>query len=130
MDKSKKVDKKIPAILKMKCPRCYEGNLFETSTWSFQKPFEMNKKCPTCEQNFFPEPGFYFGAMFISYVLWGWVSVIFGGTCIIFLEMSVNQTTLILILFSALFFIWLFRISRTIWIHIAIKRRKNAPVKG
>jgi len=35
------------------------------------------------------------------------------------LDMSVNQATLALILFSATFFVWLFRISRSIWIHIA-----------
>lgn len=117
--------KKITAILKMKCPNCHEGDLFETGTWSFQRPFDMPKECPNCQLNYFPEPGFYWGAMFISYIFWGWVSVIFGGTCIIFLGMSVNQATLALILFSATFFVWLYRISRSIWIHIAPGRRSK-----
>jgi hypothetical protein len=29
----------------------------------------MNKICPVCEANFEPEPGFYFGAMFVSYAI-------------------------------------------------------------
>lgn len=109
----------------MKCPNCYEGNLFETDTWSFDKPFDMPKECPNCQLNYFPEPGFYWGAMFISYIFWGWVSVLFGGTCIILLGWSVNQATLALIFFSATFFVWLFRISRSIWIHIAVKKKKD-----
>ncbi|MEM6320210.1 MAG: DUF983 domain-containing protein [Bacteroidota bacterium] len=117
--------KKLPAVLKMKCPQCHEGDLFETSTWSFQKPFDMHKNCPNCQLDFFPEPGFYWGAMFISYIFWGWVSVFIGGACIMLLGMSVNQATLILIGFSAVFFIWLFRISRSIWIHIAVRRRNK-----
>jgi len=125
MKMDKKNMKKLPAILKMKCPSCHEGDLFETPTWSFQKPFDMPKECPNCKLNYFPEPGFYWGAMFISYIFWGWVSVFFGGTCIILLGMTVNQATIALILFSATFFVWLFRISRSIWIHIAPGRPKK-----
>lgn len=113
------------SIVQMKCPHCHKGNLFETPTWSFQKPFEMPKACPNCQLNFFPEPGFYWGAMFISYIFWGFISVFFGGACIILLGMSVNQATLGLIILSAIFFVWLFRISRSIWIHIATGKSKK-----
>lgn len=117
--------KKLPAILKMKCPNCHKGNLFETDTWSFQKPFDMYKACPNCKLDYFPEPGFYYGAMFISYIFWGWVCVFFGGSLILLGGFSVNQATLILVLFSAIFFVWIFRISRAIWIYIAPGRPKK-----
>lgn len=111
--------KKISSILSMKCPNCKKGDLFETGLWSFQKPFEMHKECPNCQLDYFPEPGFYYGAMFISYIMWGWVCVFIGGGAMLGLGWSVNQATIALILFSATFFIWLFRMSRSIWIHIA-----------
>jgi len=117
------------AIFKMKCPNCRKGDLFETPTWSFQKSFDMPPRCPVCQLNYFPEPGFYWGAMFVSYIIWGWMSVIFGGAGIIFLGLSVNQATGILILVSAIFFVWLFRISRSVWIHIAPGRSKPNKVK-
>ncbi len=117
--------KKLKAIINMKCPRCHEGDLFGTATWSFQRPFDMPKRCSICKQDYWPEPGFYYGAMFISYIFWGWVCVLFGVIFIMGLGMSVNQAALVLVLFSVIFFVWLFRISRSIWIHIAIKHRPD-----
>lgn len=40
-----------------------EGTLFST------KFMKMNEKCFCCGQSFMPEPGYYFGAMFVSYGL-------------------------------------------------------------
>ena len=111
---------KLYSILKMKCPRCHEGNLFHTGTWSFSDITGMPDRCPNCQQNFMPEPGFYYGAMFVSYIFWGFFCIIFGGTCIIGFGLSVNQTTLILIGISAIFFVWLFRVSRAIWFNAVV----------
>lgn len=55
------------AILKGKCPRCREGKIFKHSPFNYLKFYDMNKNCPNCGQTFHPEPGFYFGAMYISY---------------------------------------------------------------
>ncbi|MEL6718022.1 MAG: DUF983 domain-containing protein, partial [Bacteroidota bacterium] len=57
------------SLFKLKCPRCHEADLFETGSFSFQKPFEMHERCPNCNFNNFPEPGFYYGAMFMSYII-------------------------------------------------------------
>lgn len=111
---------KLYSILNLKCPRCHEGDLFHTSTWSFQDITGMPDRCPNCNQNYMPEPGFYYGAMFVSYVIWGFFCVIFGGVSIIYFGLSVNQTTLLLIAISAIFFIWLFRISRAIWFNAVV----------
>jgi hypothetical protein len=124
-NKNQQKRSKLSAILNFKCPDCHEGDLFETGTWSYNKPFDMPQECPNCKLNFFPEPGFYWGAMFISYIFWGWVCVIIGGIGIILFGLSVNQATLVLLLFSATFFIWLFRISRSIWLHIASRKPKS-----
>lgn len=111
---------KLYSILNLKCPRCHEGDLFYTSTWSFQDITGMPERCPVCGQNYMPEPGFYYGAMFISYIFWGFFCVIFGGTAIMVFGLSVNVTTLILMGISAIFFVWLFRISRAIWFNTVV----------
>ena len=59
------------SIFNLKCPKCHEEDLFEKPTFSFQKPFDMREECTHCRQDFFPEPGFYYGAMFISYIFMG-----------------------------------------------------------
>ncbi|MFY0654132.1 MAG: DUF983 domain-containing protein [Cyclobacteriaceae bacterium] len=38
----------------------------------------MHKNCTVCNQNFEPEPGFYYGAMIISYVVCVAVSIASG----------------------------------------------------
>ncbi len=106
---------KLFSILNLKCPRCHEGDLFHTSTWSFQDIAGMPDRCPNCGLNYMPEPGFYYGAMFVSYIFWGFFCVIFGGTFIIALEWTVNQAMILLVVISAIFFVWLFRMSRAVW---------------
>jgi len=58
---------KVTALLQGKCPRCRKGNVFThhvSKILSFQK---MNKSCPVCGVLLEPEPGFYQGAMYVSY---------------------------------------------------------------
>lgn len=111
------------SIVEMKCPRCREGNLFETGVFSFQKPFDMPAHCPVCQQDYMPEPGFYFGAMFISYIMWGFFSLGLCLTLVFAMDWSVNAAFTLLLFISAIFFVWLYRISRSIWIHLNIKHK-------
>ena len=74
MTKAKKGNK-VYTTFAFKCPKCAKGDLYPTGTFSFSKPFDMNDNCDHCEQKFFPEPGFYYGAMFISYIFTGWFSI-------------------------------------------------------
>ena len=106
---------KLFSILNLKCPRCHEGDLFHTGTWSFQDIAGMPDRCPNCNLNYMPEPGFYYGAMFVSYIFWGFFCVFFGGIFIIVLDWTVNQAMILLIVISAIFFVWLFRTSRAVW---------------
>ncbi len=108
-------------MLNMKCPRCRQGDLFETATFSFQKPFEMPDKCDSCGQKYMPEVGFYYGAMFISYILWGWTSLIIALLLVFAFDWSVTGAMLVVIAISTVFFVWLFRIARSIWIHFMVK---------
>jgi len=109
------------SIWNMKCPRCREGDLFHTATFSFQQPFEMHEQCPKCSQKYELEPGFYFGAMFISYGIWGWFSILLCFSLIYLFDWSVNGAFALLIFLSVVFFVGIFRIARSIWIHINVK---------
>lgn len=55
------------AVLKGKCPRCRKGDIFPHPPFNYLKFYKMHENCPECGQTFHPEPGFYFGAMYISY---------------------------------------------------------------
>ncbi len=109
------------SIFNMKCPKCHEGDLFETGSFSFKKSFDMPEKCPHCGQKYFLGPGFYYGAMFISYGITGWFSLFFVGFLMLILGIH-WQTAFVFLLFTmAILFVWFFRISRAIWINFNVK---------
>ena len=110
----------------MKCPRCHEGDLFKTKTFSFKKPFEMPKECPVCHQNYLPEPGFYYGSMFISYIMMGFFCLAFVFVLYMMLGFSELTIYVSLITVLAILFIWIFRVSRSIWITVNVKYDPNA----
>jgi uncharacterized protein (DUF983 family) len=47
-------------MLRQRCPDCCRGRVFRTF-------FEIHEDCPVCGLSFRPEPGFYLGAMYLSY---------------------------------------------------------------
>jgi len=116
------------SILNNKCPRCHEGNFFVTSNhYNLKKFGGLNDKCPVCNEDFRREPGYYYGATYVSYAL----TVSFGIglyllLCVVF---SVEVVPFIITL-SVLLFLLLpitYRFSRIIWIHMFVKYK--APNK-
>lgn len=57
------------ALFLGKCPRCHKGDIFKHRLMKISGFWKMHNQCPYCEVTFEPEPGFYFGAMFVSYAL-------------------------------------------------------------
>jgi len=111
---------KIKAIWNYKCPRCHQGDLFE-KPYIITNSFKMPKSCDVCNQAYEPEPGFYFGAMFISYIITGFLFLILAALSLLVFNLSVNQTTFLVLAVGAIFFIFFFRISRVLWIHFIVK---------
>ena len=57
----------ISALWQGKCPRCRKGKVFTYPLRRITRFSVMNPTCSHCNASFEPEPGFYFGAMFVSY---------------------------------------------------------------
>jgi uncharacterized protein (DUF983 family) len=55
------------ALLQGKCPRCRTGNIFKHQASNLFRFNQMNDHCPQCGVRLEPEPGFYQGAMYVSY---------------------------------------------------------------
>lgn len=106
-------------ILKKKCPRCQRSDLFNLPL-DFSDPLAMPKNCKVCKQKLEPEPGFYYGAMFISYIFTSFVILAIAGLCIIGFGWGVYGTFALIIFLCIISFLWVVRISRSIWIHIVV----------
>ncbi|MCI4671300.1 MAG: DUF983 domain-containing protein [Bacteroidia bacterium] len=58
------------AMVGLRCPRCRRGKLFTSANpFNFKKITDMPHSCPVCGQDYSIEPGFYFGATYVSYAL-------------------------------------------------------------
>ncbi len=57
------------AILHAKCPQCRNGNMFKHNWWQVGKFIKFYQHCPNCNLRFDREPGFFHGAMYISYAM-------------------------------------------------------------
>lgn len=95
----------------------------------------MNSKCAHCGEDFGREPGYYFGAAYVSYgltiALWvavfvafttfdaiGLMSFSFFDDAVLYLVIGV---ALLLILMPVIY-----RLSRSMWIHMFVKYRADA----
>ena len=114
---------KLKAIGKLKCPACYEGYLFASKSKFVKWNFDMNKKCPSCGEDLEREPGFYYGAMFISYIISGLFSLIFVGTAILVFHVQWEWAIVLLGLVLIISFSYLFKLSRTVWIHLILCKK-------
>lgn len=81
----------------------------------------MPEKCPHCEQEYMPEPGFYYGAMFISYIFMGWFCLLFAMFFHWVLDWSMAASFGLLIAVCVVFFVFIFRMARSVWINIVVK---------
>jgi uncharacterized protein (DUF983 family) len=57
----------LTALVEGRCPRCREGKMFSYPAYNLLRFNAMNEECPHCGVRLQPEPGFYQGAMYVSY---------------------------------------------------------------
>lgn len=93
--------------------------------FKLSRPLELNKTCSVCGQKMEPEVGFYYGAMFISYVFIAFISLGMVGALVFLFKVSVDTAFIILISFLAVIFIWNIRFARSLWAHLTIKFDKT-----
>ena len=110
----------ISRIFNYKCPRCGQGDIY-TKPFNFKEPLNMPEKCEVCSLPMLPEPGYYYGAMFLSYIVTGWLYLGVIAFCMFVLKFSVEKSFLVLIILVALTYFKTARLSRALWLNIMVK---------
>ena len=110
---------RLSAVFNGRCPRCRDGNIFKTSVFTFNNFTKMNPRCPYCNLDYEVEPGFFYGALYISYIFS--VGIFAAVTIILFVffddpESKVYITTVIVL--SIIFYPFNYRFSRIIYLHL------------
>lgn len=102
------------------CPRCFEGKVFSGV-------FSMHKDCPHCGLHYEREPGYFLGAMSLSYAM-GFIVIL-----PIFLTLLLKDAPMAWVIGAPAAVIIsiapiTFRLSRLIWLHFDF--RVHPPANG
>ncbi|MEO5645207.1 MAG: DUF983 domain-containing protein [Bacteroidia bacterium] len=112
---------KLYSIIRSKCPRCQEGNLFiAKNPYNLKKFIDMPDKCAVCGQEFKIEPGFYSGALWVSFPILVVIAIPLSFYLIFNTRLSVGLDFLIIgtVIFGLQPIIM--RLSRAIWINVFV----------
>jgi uncharacterized protein (DUF983 family) len=111
---------KLYSIVSGTCPRCHQGELFiNKNPYKIEDWDKMHADCPVCKLHFEREPGFFQGAMYVSYAFGVALSI---AIVIINLLIGFNplyyiiSNTISLIALAPLLFRW----SRALYLNIFV----------
>jgi len=102
--------RRLLAIITLRCPRCLAGKMWHG-------PLTMNQECPVCGLVFEREPGYYTGAMVVSYA----IAVPTFGLIVIALLLAGVEAVVALLVGGAFYLFlapFIFRYSRVVWLHL------------
>ena len=119
---------KLYSISTMTCPQCQESHMMVGNPYRFSTMGEVKNKCEVCGLNLKPEPGFYYGAMYVSYGLGVAIFVSIWASCTWFFD-NVGVWTQISLILIALIGLgpYLYALSKVIWANIFFSYKANAP---
>lgn len=107
-------------IWQYKCPRCRVGNIF-TKPFNITDPLSMPEACPECGQSTEPEVGFYYGAMFLSYMIGIWFLLIPALILVLYYKWSAGAATAVAVGIEILIYMRLLRVARSVWLFMNVK---------
>lgn len=102
----------LSSIARQRCPKCHEGR-------PFRSLLTMHRACPVCGHVFEREPGYFVGAMYVSYALAIPVYLVVSEVLELLLRgwsdwVILGLAACLLVPFAPI----LFRYSRVIWMHL------------
>jgi uncharacterized protein (DUF983 family) len=110
------------SLISLRCPRCREGNMFPAGTLYSSRFADMHKNCPCCGLDLEQEPGYYYGAMYVSF---GFNVGIFLVSLFILSQFVAEITVPMMVGVVVAVVVGLlpviFRLSRAIWINIFVR---------
>jgi hypothetical protein len=102
--------RRLRAILGQRCPRCLDGRIWRAF-------LSMNVACPVCGLVFEREPGYFTGAMVVSYVL---AIPVLGAIVIGLMTLGGLDAVPALVIGDVAYLAlvpFIFRYSRVLWLH-------------
>ena len=105
-------------IVTEKCLHCGEGKIFHKKSKLFELP-KMKEECDVCKYRYEREPGYFLGAMYISYGLAVFQGIATFLICYFFFK-NLSTLAMVLSIIGVIFIFSMrnFRISRVVYMYI------------
>lgn len=105
----------------MKCPQCLEGDFFVSTPYDLRNAGKTPNNCPKCDLDFRKEPGYYFGALYVSYGLGvGLFATIYLSFVLFTDDFSVWWPISLIALSSIVFGPYMYALSKIMWINMFV----------
>lgn len=114
-----------------KCPRCHKGKVFvNNNPYSLKKPFDMKDSCSECNLKYEREPGFFYGALYVSYALMAGIFIIWFLTDLLWIHMDAVPLAILVVSTMLVMFPLVFRSARIIWLNFFVRFDKTYSNKN
>jgi len=110
------------------CPRCRSSKIFD-EPFDFGAPLAMPKRCAHCNQKTEPEVGFYFGAMFLSYIGSSFFLLAPTLLLVFYFKWEVMPAIAFAIFLGAISYFRFLRFARSLWLHINVGYDPTQDIK-
>ncbi len=112
------------SILHFKCPYCQEGDFFKARPYNLRRIGEMYDRCPVCGGRYMIEPGFYFGAMYVSYAIGAAIAISVWVAFLVLAPVAAPHWILVVVgMITVLAGPYVFALSRIIWANMFLAGR-------
>ena len=109
------------SIFYNQCPKCHGHSIFKNKPYHITGFSDTYDTCPNCGEKFEKEPGFFYGAMYVSYALQVAELVAFSiAFYVLAPDVSLTVRLLLTIGMAILLIPLVFRLSRSVWINLFI----------
>jgi hypothetical protein len=119
------------SIFQFKCPHCHEGEFFvHRNPYHLSTVGDVLDKCPVCQRKYTPEPGFYYGGMYVAYALAvATATSIFVATIVLWPSSSILARALLVVGGLIAAAPWLYALSKTLWANLFMRYKGVAPTE-
>lgn len=112
----------LSSVLKLRCPKCRTGKMFQYKPYRFKGVSSLHKNCPHCGTSYQLEPSFFYGSMYVSYALGVALAVAVYVLLLIFGLGKNAMTSFIVIAVTIIFSSpYIYQLSKVIWASFFIK---------
>jgi hypothetical protein len=103
-----------------KCPQCHQAKVLKYPPYQINKLLDTEELCSHCHLKYEKEPGFFYGALYVSYALTSGVFIVAYILQLTLLELPITQFAILMVSVLLLTFPLIARWSRVLWLNFFV----------